>query len=216
MVLHLKENIVIVGAGGHAKVIIDILQKSNRFNIVGATVDLKYNANSSDVLGIKIIGDDKKLPILYANGIENVFVAIGDNKLRAKLIQDVTNIGFNLVNAVSPYSCISDHAKLGNGIAVMAGAVINANAEIGNGVIINTGATVDHDCVLGDWCHVAPGCNLAGGVVVGNGSFLGVGTAIIPSVQIGRWSTIGAGSVVVKDIPDECLAFGSPAKVRNK
>src|SRR4030066_1795075 len=205
--------VVIVGSGGHAKVIMDILSSSKDYELVGCTsADLTLR----EVMGIPVLGDDSILPQLFAEGIKYAFVAIGDNRKREEFSNYVTRAGFELINAISLYSYISYTVKLGKGIAIMPGAVINACAVIQNNAIINTGATIDHDCLIGAGCHIAPGCHIAGNVRIGQGSFFGVGCKVIPKITIGEWSIIGAGAVVVNDLPGYSLALGAPAKVVKK
>lgn len=203
------KQVVIIGAGGHAKVVIDILKSDPTVRIVGCTA----RQSGAEVMGIPIVGDDSKLEKLYEQGVAHAFVAIGDNRLRRLLGHKAETIGFRLINAVSPFACISDSAVIGTGVAVMPGAIVNAGVRIGNMCIINTGASVDHDGVIGNACHIAPGSVLAGFVNVGDGSFLGAGTVVRDGIAIGSWSVLGAGSVVVRNIPDHCLAMGVPAKV---
>jgi UDP-perosamine 4-acetyltransferase len=205
--------VVIVGSGGHAKVIIDVLNSSKAYKLVGC---ISSDLTLKKIMEIPVLGDDSILPRLFAEGIKYAFVAIGDNRKREELSKYVIRLGFEMINAISVYSYISSSAKLGKGIAVMPGAVINVDALIENNVIINTGATIDHDCVIGESSHIAPGCNIAGNVRVGKGTFLGVGCKVIPEITIGEWSTIGAGAVITNDLPEYSLAFGSPAKVIKK
>lgn len=208
-----KDKLVILGASGHAKVIIDILKGLNRYDIIGC---LDATLKEQEVAGVKIIGDDGRLPQLFSDGIKHAFVAVGDNRLRDKLSSKVISLGFELINAISINAFLSPSVKLGYGIAIMPGAVLNVDVQVGNNVIINTGAGVDHDCVLETGCHVAPGCFLAGNVVVGKGTFLGVGCNVIPKVKIGEWSVVGAGAVVTKDLPPYSMAVGVPAKIVKK
>ena len=205
--------VVIVGSGGHAKVIIDILNSSNKYDPVGCvSADLTVKV----VAGGPVLGNDATLPQLFFKGIKYAFVAIGDNKKREKLSKYVVESDFELINAISVYSYIASSVTLDKGIAVMPGAVINAYSVIENNVIINTGATIDHDCFIAAGCHIAPGCNIAGNVSIGQGSFLGVGCKVVPKITIGEWSIIGAGAVVVSDLPEYSLALGSPATVIKK
>jgi UDP-perosamine 4-acetyltransferase len=204
--------LVILGSGGHAKVIIDIFMDAGSFEIVGCTSGDPADAGTS-VLGIPVIGDDSALPNLFASGVRKAFVAIGDNRLRQKLTRAAGMLGFELVSAVSPRAVISRRAKVGAGVAVMPGAVINVCSEIGDGAIVNTGATIDHDCRLGQHVHIAPGVNLAGCVTVGEGAFLGTGSRLIPGVSVGPWAVVGAGAVVIKDLPGCVTAVGVPAAI---
>lgn len=208
-VVEMKQKVVVIGAGGHAKVIIDILRMNSSYELIGCT-DRQIG---SFVLSLPVLGDDSILPTLFEQGIHHAFVAIGDNRLRKKLSQKAQMIGFQFVNAISPFTCISDSVKIGTGVAIMPGAVINVETRIGNHSIVNTGASVDHDCQIGDYSHIAPGCNLAGNVNVGNGTFVGIGSKVIDGTSIGEWSMIGGGAAVIDDIPDYCTAVGVPAKI---
>ncbi|MEK5269377.1 acetyltransferase [Aeribacillus sp. FSL K6-8394] len=206
----MKTKIVIIGAGGHAKVIIDMLKSSSQFEIAGCTAPSKTESN---VQGVPVIGDDSILPGLLKKGIQNAFVAIGDNKKRREAFEQLSLLGFQHLNVISPFSYIAPTVKMGKGVAVMPGAVINADAVIGDNAIINTGATVDHDAVIESHTHIAPGSNVAGNVHVGEGAFIGTGSKVIPNVKIGRWSVIGAGAVVIRHIPDYKKAAGVPARI---
>ena len=202
--------VVIIGGGGHAKVVIESLRAA------GETVAVIVDADPTprEVLGVPVVGDDLALQGLRAQGFSKLFVAVGDNRLRQTLGRKARELGFGLVNAIHPSAMISASARLGEGVAVMAGAVVNAESQVGDLAIINTGAVVDHDCRLGVACHVAPASALAGGVNVGDRAFLGVGVRVIPGVTIGADTVVGAGGVVVRNLPDAVLAIGAPAKIK--
>ena len=205
-----SESVVIIGSSGHAKVVIELLWAEGRYQILGCT----GLAESGLILGkVRVLGTDTILPALLARGIKRAFVAIGDNRLRLRLLRQVSEMGFELINAVSPNAVVSPSATLHSGIAIMAGAIINASAQIGDGVIINTNAGVDHDCIIGTCAHIGPGSAVAGNVDVGREAFLGAGTCVVPGVRIGCRAIIGAGSVVVRDIPDDVTAMGVPARI---
>ena len=206
---HCTSGLVIVGDGGHAKVIIDIFLDSGVQPIGCTGVD----RSRGDLLGIEIIGGDDQLPRLFAAGTRQAFVAIGDNRKRREISRAVREIGFHLVNAISMRASVSRFARLGAGVAVMPGAVVNAAAEIGDGVIINTGATVDHDCMIGSFAHIAPGTNLGGRVLVGEGALLGIGTRVVPGIKIGDWAVAGAGSVIIRNLEPNIVAAGVPASI---
>lgn len=208
-ILH-KGGVVIIGGGGHAKVVIESLRASGK--TVTAIVDA--DPTPREVLGVPVIGDDLKLPELKGQGFSELFVAIGDNRLREKLGRKAQGLGFTLVNAIHPSAIVSPTAWVGEGVAVMAGVAINADSRIGDLAIINTGAVVDHDCSLGVACHLGPASVLAGTVSVGERAFLGVGARAIPGVSIGADTIVGAGGVVVRDLPDAVLAVGVPAKIK--
>lgn len=191
---------ILYGASGHAKVIIDTLEA------IGMKIDyvVDDNASISSLLGYEVRRD--------SGHYNSAIVSIGDGKIRKKIVSrlDVKE----WVKAIHPKATVSPHASIDEGTVVMAGTVINSGVVIGKHCIINTGATVDHDCVIGDYCHIAPGVHVSGGVIIGEGSWIGVGSCVKQGVKIGKWATIGAGSVVVKDIPDGVTAYGCPCRVR--
>lgn len=205
----MSKRVLVIGGGGHAKVVIELLQES------GYEIPFCITAENFDeaIFDIPILKGDFNLGGLYDEGFRNVFVAIGNNAIRAKLIVKILGLGFQLVNAIGVSAKISPSAKLGNGIAIMNGVIINALVCIGDGCIVNTGATIDHDCNIGEMVHVGPHCGLAGNVLVGVGAFLGIGAVVKPGVLIGSNAVLGAGSVVISDIPANVIAFGVPAKV---
>ncbi len=202
--------VVIIGGGGHAKVVIESLRA--RGETVAAIVDA--DPTPRQVLDVPVVGDDLALPGLREQGLSKLFVAIGDNRLRETLGRKARALGFVLVNAIHPSAVISPTARLGEGVAVMAGVAINADSQVEDLAIVNTGAVVDHDCRLGLACHLGPASALAGGVTVGERAFLGVGARVIPGVAIGADTIVGAGGVVVRDLPDGVLAVGVPAQIK--
>lgn len=203
-------NVVIIGGGGHSHSICDIIKQNNNLNIVGI-VD---NNTSIGFMGIPWLGGDEILPQLFNQNIaESAFVAIGDNVVRQKLTIMAKKIGYRMINAISPKAVVSCYSTLGEGVAIMAGVIINVGAKIGNGVILNTNCSIDHDTTVEDFCHIAPGCSVCGCVKIGQLSFLGVGSNVIDSVTIGSNTMIGAGAAVVQNIPNFCTAVGVPAKV---
>lgn len=203
--------LVLVGGGGHAKVILEILRAASPpWDIVGI---VDASPDHRGVLGVRVLGDDSVLPSLRADGVDAAFVAIGENGLRQNLAVSVRDLGFELVNAISPAATLSPSAKLGRGVAIMAGAVINAEAEIGDLSIINTGALVDHDVQVGEAAHIAPGCAIAGNVAIGERALIGVGARLLPGITIGEDATIGGGACVTQDIAARATAVGIPARV---
>jgi UDP-perosamine 4-acetyltransferase len=204
----MKNEIVVVGAGGHAKVCIEILREA------GETVAYCVgDAGAHDLCaGVPVLKGDEKLHDLYAAGYRRTFVAIGANSVRDRLAGFATDMGYRLTNAIHPKAVISPSVRFGEGIAVMAGAVINAESTIDSLAIINTGATIDHDCSIGRSAHIAPQCALAGNVKVGAFSFLGIGSKVIPDRTIGERVNIGAGGVVIHDIRESGTFVGVPVR----
>ncbi len=207
-----KLDVVVLGSGGHAKVIIDILLEMGTVNVVGCT---SADPAGTEVCGVPILGNDDLLPSLYRSGVRNAVAAVGENGIRYKITKTIIGLGFAPVNAISPRAILSSRVTLGEGIAVMPGTVINVDSVIGNGAIVNTGATVDHDCQIGNFAHIGPGSNLSGQVRVGPGSFLGVGCRVLPWISIGEWTVVGAGAVVIRDLPGHVTAVGVPAVIKN-
>lgn len=208
----MKKAIIIMGAGGHAKVCIELLRAMGEK--VGFCIGSEGSADLC--LDVPVLQGDKHLSRLRKEGYSRIFIAIGSNALRERLATMAINEGYNLINAISPQAIISSSARLGSGIAIMAGVVINAEATIADLAIINTGATVDHDCQIAKAVHIAPQCALAGNVKVGPQSFLGIGSKVIPEIEIGEKVILGAGTVVISNIKNEVTAVGVPARIINK
>lgn len=190
------------GAGGHAKVVQDILEAQG-INISGFIDD---NSSLSNYMGLPV-----KHRVVAG---QEIIVCIGNNKVRKQIVDDLRLKKVSFSRGIHPLSVISPRARIGEGTVVMPGGIINSNAQIGNHCIINTSASVDHDCYIEDYVHISPHATLCGNVKVGEGTWIGAGTVIIPGVKIGKWCVIGAGAVVLHDIPDEAVAFGNPAKCR--
>lgn len=207
--------ILILGAGGHAKVVIDIVETAGLGMIVGI-LDDDARKHGLEVFGYKVVGGREALNGLLLDGPLHGIAAIGDNRRRQGAADWFVGSGGRLLSAVHPRACIARSATIGNGSVVMAGAVINADAAIGSNTIVNTGAIIEHDCRVGDHVHLAPASVLCGGVSIGGGSLVGVGVKIIPGVQVGKWATLGAGAVVLASIPDGATAVGVPAVIRRE
>lgn len=203
------ENIFVFGASGHAKVVIDILERNPGVKVLFA-VDDSLAARGGLLCDYPVIGGREAL-LARRNEIDGGVVTIGDNAARAKIAAWLLTEGFRLVRALHPAAILARRLNIGDGTVIMAGAVINSDTRLGANVIINTGATVDHDCEIGDGAHIAPGCHLCGGVKIGARSFLGAGTVVIPGVRIGADVIVGAGSTVIADVSDGARMAGSPA-----
>lgn len=203
----MNRGLIVVGAGGHAKVCIELLRA------MGMPIAFCIGGDDSpaDCIGVPVLRGDSHLALLRKQGHGLAFIAIGSNSLRQRLGRHALDLGYELVNAISPLAVISPTARLGKGIAVMAGAVINACTTVADLAIINTLASVDHDGAIGEAVHIAPHCGLAGNVTVGERSFLGIGSKVIPGISIGADVVAGAGSVIVSDIPSSIKIVGVPA-----
>ena len=201
--------LVIVGAGGHAAVVIEAAQAMRCFSIVGI-VDPKPEA--PDVLGIPVLGGDDCLPGLRAERVEAAVVALGNNRLRQTVGTRLLEQGFVLPAIVHPSALVSPSAQIGDGAVIMARAVVGARTRIGALAIVNTGAVIDHDNIIGAAAHVAPGVALAGNVTVGERSLVGVGSAARSGIRIGADAVVGAGSALVADVHDGAVVGGTPAR----
>jgi len=203
--------LVLVGASGHCKVVIDIIEREDRYRI-SHLLDDNAALHGKTFFGYRVAGAMQSILAGTLAERSLVFVSIGDNTARLRIATWLRDNGFELARAVHPHAQIGRGAEIGAGTAVMAGAVVNSDAKIGQNVIINTGATVDHDCVVEDGVHLAPGSHLCGGVRVGAGSFIGAGAVVAPGIRIGAKAVIGAGSTLISDVPENVTAAGSPAR----
>lgn len=204
-----------LGAGGHAKVVIEILRLIGGFKLVGL-LDPKEALWNTEVLGIPVLGDDNLLPKFYQQDVHYAFIGlgtIGDTRPRRRLYEKARNQGLQIVDAIHPQAVNSRSTEIGHGPTIMAGAIINTDAKLGSNVIVNTGALVEHDCVIGDHVHIATGARLASTVRVGEGTHIGLGASVIQCISIGRNSIVGAGAVVVDDVPDNVVVIGVPARI---
>ena len=200
----MNNELLILGAGGHAKVVIEAAR------LCGLNPCAVYDDDAS-LLGKLILGVPVKGKIidLPDDRSGSAFIAIGNTKIRRLIAQRLSKLNWPVL--VHPAAYVSPSARIGKGSIVCAGAVVQPDVEIGEHVIINIGANIDHDCVIGDFVHICPGCNLAGAARVDEGAMLGSGTSVVPLKQIGSWATLGSGAAVVSDIPAGVVAVGVPA-----
>ncbi|QTY26666.1 acetyltransferase [Flavobacterium sp. CS20] len=191
--------IQIYGASGHAKVVLDCLlsQGVSEFYIIDDDSRIK------SILNFEVHQTHKAKPI-------QSIIAIGNNYTRQKISQ---TLDFNYTKAIHKTALVSNFSSIDKGSVVFAYAVVNANSKIGQHCIINTSAVVEHDCIVNDYVHISPNATLCGGVSVGELSQVGAGAVVNPGVSIGKNSIIGAGAVVTKDVPDNVVVVGNPAKV---
>jgi sugar O-acyltransferase (sialic acid O-acetyltransferase NeuD family) len=198
-------NAIVIGAGGHAKVVISALHAA------GWRVEAAYDDDPTK-LGQRILGVEIRGPIsdLDPQSPTRAVIALGDAALRRSI---AFHFGFDWITAVHPTAWVDPTATVGPGVVVCAGAVIQPGCRIGRHAIVNTQAGIDHDCRIGDFAHVGPGANLAGGVRIGADSLIGTGANVIPGICVGARTTVGAGATVIDDLPDDIVAVGCPARV---
>lgn len=201
-----NQELIIVGAGGHAKVVLSVALLN--FEKIQGYLDDNPHLINQLIGDYLVIGDTSFLNKSEAPAV----LGLGSNETRKSIAVRYASTEWKTL--VHPTAYIHPSVKLGKGTVVFAGAIIQPDTVIGDHCIINTGVTVDHDCVIGDYAHLAPGVHLAGGVTIGEGAFLGIGSVAIPEITIGEWVQVGAGGVVVFDIPAQKKVMGVPAKER--
>jgi len=204
--------ILIIGAGGHAKVVADALRARDE-PVMGFT-DRDPAKHGTQVLGMPVLGDDDFITarspdsVRLANGIGSVRLPTA----RRTVYLRFTQLGYSFVTVVHPAAVVSASVELGDGVQIMAGAVIQPGARIGANSLINTAAVLDHDCTIGAHCHLAPGCVLSGGIVVGDECHIGTGASVLHGVRIGARTVVGAGAAVVSDSAGGGTLAGVPAR----
>ncbi|MDH4186052.1 MAG: acetyltransferase [Nitrospira sp.] len=207
-----KKRVIVFGAGGHAKVVVDVLEQMGAYQIVGL-VDDSLELKGTVRGDYSVLGNKDDLAGMSGADIDGVIVALGDNYRRKLVCKEVERMGFTLISAIHPSAVIGSRVRIGAGTLVVAGVVVNVDAEIGVNVIVNTGATVDHDCRIGAHVHLSPGVHLAGRVSVGALTHVGIGAVVLPNLTIGANCVVGAGSVVRENVPDGVVVVGNPARV---
>ncbi len=208
------KNIVIFGTSGHAKVIVDILERSSQYSIVGFIDDFKEKNTS--FLGYEILGKTEDIPdLIVKTNLKGGIIAIGDNWVRKNVRDKIISLApsFIFINAIHPEAQIAKNVQLGKGIAIMAGAIINSNSIIDDHCIVNTNSSLDHDSIMEEFSSLAPGVTTGGNVRIGKFSAISLGANIIQGINIGEHVVVGAGSLVLENIADSVVAYGTPSKI---
>lgn len=201
------EPILVLGHGGHAASLVDILERENKYKIAGYVIN---NQMTSCSIEYPIVGTDDDLLNLYQSGIKNAIIGvgyIGKSDLREKLYERLKRIGFCLPIIRDPSAIVSEHVEIGEGTAIGKGAIINTGAKIGKMCIINTGTIIEHDCIVEDFSHISVGSVLCGGVRIGEASFVGANATVIQETKIGNHCIIGAGVAVRKNVEDNYMVW---------
>ena len=205
--------IILLGGGGHARVLIDLIKTSGKYKLAGI-LDPQLKAGSS-IMDISVLGDDSLLSMLYERGIRNACIGVGsvkDNTKRKNLFLKTKETGFTFPCLVHTTAVISEKAVLSEGAQIMAGAIIQTDSRIGENTLINTGAVIEHDCIIGKHVHICSGAVLSGGCIIDDGAFIGAGSTVKQGIRIGKNSVTGAGSVVIENVYDGVVVKGVPAK----
>ena len=205
------DEVVIFGAGGHGRVVLDILAQAHTYKPVGF-LDNNRQLHNRRVDGLPVLGGIDSAAALFADGTRNAIIAIGDNGIRRDIARTIERIGFRIVNAVHPSARLATNVTLGKGIVIAAGALVCAHVQIGDYAILNTGCIVDHESMIGMATHICPGVRLAGHVVAESGAFVGIGATVVQNVRIGFEAIVGAGAVVVGDVEPMTTVVGVPAR----
>lgn len=203
------KKIILLGCGGHAKSIVDVIESKGIYKIVGFIG--KDEDKSFIYRDYKVIGSDQDLDFIYGSGVANAFVSIGfmgEGKIRNNLYEQIKHIGFNIPSIIDDTAVISADAIIGEGTFVGKNAVVNSDSVVGKMSIINTAAIVEHDCNVGDFSHISVSTVLCGNVCVGSNSFIGANSTIIQGKKLGNNVIVGAGSTVLTDLSDNKRVFG--------
>lgn len=202
-----NRRLVMIGAGGHAKVCYDIAQKMNKWDEI---IILDDNLENDY---FEITGSISKFEDYL--GTSDFFVAIGDNETREEITSELINKNGTIATLIHLQATIASSVEIGVGTVVMAGVVINSATKIGDGCIINTSSSIDHDNIIGDFVHISPGVHSAGSVTIGTGTWIGIGSNLSNNKEIGSNIIVGAGSTVIKNIQKEGTYIGVPARMMN-
>jgi sugar O-acyltransferase (sialic acid O-acetyltransferase NeuD family) len=208
-----KPGVLVVGASGHARVVLDAIERAGRYRVLGLIADGRKRGEREGAY--RVLGGEAEFAAIASRlGARSGVIAIGDNwqrdQVRRRLLRQAPR--FSFVTIVHPAAVVARGAALGAGTVVMAGAVINPGAAVGECCIVNTGASLDHDCRMGNFSSLAPGAVVGGNVRIGRYTAIGLGASVIHRRKIGEHAVVGAGAVVLEDLPARCVAYGVPAR----
>ncbi len=205
-------DVIILGAGGHGRVVLDILLQAGQHKPIGF-LDNNKALLGRRIDGLPVLGGMERLQDIQSRGIPGAIVAIGDNGLRRGFGDVIEREGLDIVSAVHPSAQLAGSVSLGKGVVIAAGALVCAHCQIGDYAILNTGCIVDHESMIGTSAHVCPGVRLAGHVTVESGAFVGIGATVVQNIRIGFEAVVGAGAVVTQDVDPMTTVVGVPARV---
>ena len=208
------EKIILLGSGGHAKSVVDTIEKDGRYEIAGfLEVPEKQ---SFSYKGYQVIGVDADMQELYKQGVKYAFVTMGymgTKSPRESIYQQLKETHFTIPTLIDPTACVAADAIIEAGTFVGKQAIVNAGAYIGKMCIINSGAIIEHECVIGDYSHIAVGAVICGNTKIGKAAFIGANATIIQGIRLGNQVVVGAGSVVIHELGDDTKAVGNPARI---
>lgn len=201
------EKIIILGMGGHAESLVDVLERQQAYEIAGYVVNDRESVKEG---GYPVLGNDGDLGRIFQSGITNAAVGVGylgKSNVREKLWMALKQIGFRLPVVCDPTAILSKSAKIGEGSFIGKGAILNVNASVGKMCIVNTGAILEHDCQVGDFSHISVGTVLCGEVTVGSSVFVGANATVVQCLSIGDGSVVGAGTTIRKNVKANCITW---------
>lgn len=212
------KNILIIGASGHSKMVIDIIKKNNEYNIIGL-ID-SFKKVGSKISDYEVIGNENDIPnLIEKHNIFGALISIGDNWVRKQMkeIIETETPTLKFISAVHPSAVLAEGISIPKGTVIMANVTINSDAEIGEFCILNTKSSLGHDSIMNDFSSLAPGVTIGGNVFIGFCSAISLGASVIQNLKIGKHTVVGASSLVLKDIGDFKLAYGNPAnEIKNR
>lgn len=207
---------IVIGAGGHAKIVLDILQEK-KYEIVGLT---DPNIEKGELcMGYPVLGTDEVLRLFLKVGVTDLVMGIGHTgnfQVRNQVYQNLQKEGFEFPALIHKNAIKADSAVIDKGVLVAAGSIINPEAKIGELCIINTSSVIEHEVIIESGVHIAPHATILGNAFIGENSFIGAGSVVLQGVKVGRNCIIGAGSIILKDIPDNSIVYGNPGVVHGK
>lgn len=209
---------LILGAGGHARMVIDCLRFDSKVKIAGI-LDANLSLAGQVLDGVLVLGNDEMMDSLLKDGVDHFVVGlggIGNNQPRQRLFDLAVRAGLIPLVVKHPTAIVSPGAEFGNGCQFLPGCIVNTGARLGVNIIVNSGAIIEHDCIVMDHAHISTGSRLAGGVYVGSGAHIGIGASIRQGIRIGENAVVGAGAVVVKDVEVNVTVVGVPARILEK
>jgi hypothetical protein len=203
--------VVIYGAGGHAKVVAEIL-RLNQHEVIGFIDNIDTNRKSQAFYGATVLGGEEILNDLLESRMIKMVFGFGNNRGRLFLAKKLGMMGFSFITTIHPNAICASDVSIGNGTVIASGAVVGPSTIVGEHAIVNTQASLDHDCVVSDGAHIGPGAVVTGSVNIGECSWIGAGAVIADHRHIGADAIVGAGAVVVKDVPEAIVVMGVPAR----
>lgn len=209
----LERPVIVLGSGGHARVLIDVLQELGT-EIMGIT-DPDQTLWGQTLMNVDVLGPDEKIFDIHPERIllVNALGSTKTTKARQKLFETWQQRGYTFATVVHPKAVIARSVQLAQGVQVLAGAIINPHTTVGVNSIVNTGAVLEHDCTTKEHVHLAPGVRVAGNVTIGTGTHVGIGSTVIQGLIIGENCLVAAGAVVIHSVPDNAVVMGVPGKI---